>query len=46
MIKIFEEIEMLCNADKRKSANELQFISAHMLHDFYLSNEKVQEANE
>lgn len=28
MPKLFEELEILCNADKR--------ISAHMLHDLYL----------
>lgn len=31
-----KEIEVLCNADKRKSTNELPFVSAHMLHDLYL----------
>lgn len=36
MPKLFEELEVLCNADKRKSANELLFVSAHMLHDLYL----------
>ena len=36
MPKALQELEELCNADKRKDANELQFISAHMLHDLYL----------
>ena len=36
MPKLFEELEMLCDADKRKSTNELPFVSAHMLHDLYL----------
>lgn len=31
-----KELESLCDADKRKSTNELPFISAHMLHDLYL----------
>ena len=31
-----KELKSLCDADKRKSANELPFISAHMLHDLYL----------
>lgn len=31
MPKLFEELEVLCNADKRKSTNELPFVSAHML---------------
>ena len=36
MPKLFEELEILCDADKRKSTNELPFVSAHMLHDLYL----------
>ena len=36
MPKLFKELEILCNADKRKSTNELPFVSAHMLHDLYL----------
>lgn len=36
MPKALQELEELCNADKRKDADELQFISAHMLHDLYL----------
>ena len=36
MPKLFKELEMLCDADKRKSTNELPFVSAHMLHDLYL----------
>ena len=31
-----KELASLCDADKRKSTNELPFISAHMLHDLYL----------
>lgn len=26
---VLKEIEVLCNADKRKSTNELPFVSAH-----------------
>lgn len=36
MPKLLQELEVLCNADKRKSTNELPFVSAHMLHDLYL----------
>lgn len=36
MPTILKELEILCNADKRKNANELPFVSAHMLHDLYL----------
>ena len=36
MPKVLQELELLCDADKRKSTNELPFISAHMLHDLYL----------
>ena len=36
MPKALQELEVLCNADKRKNADELPFISAHMLHDLYL----------
>ena len=36
MPKLFEELEILCDADKRKSTDELPFISARMLHDLYL----------
>ena len=36
MPKLLQELEVLCNADKRKSTDELPFISAHMLHDLYL----------
>lgn len=35
MIKILEEITMLCDADKRKDAN-LDFVSVHVINDFYL----------
>lgn len=33
---VLKEIEVPCNADKRKNTNELPFVSAHMLHDLYL----------
>ena len=36
MPKVLRELELLCNADKRKSTNELPFVSTHMLHDLYL----------
>lgn len=36
MPNVLKELEVLCNADKRKSTDELPFISAHMLHDLYL----------
>ena len=36
MPKALKELEELCNADKRKGTDELQFISAHMVHDLYL----------
>lgn len=36
MPKLLQELEVLCNADKRKNTDELPFISAHMLHDLYL----------
>lgn len=36
MPTILKELELLCNADKRKSTNELPFVSAHMLYDLYL----------
>lgn len=36
MPKALQELEVLCDADKRKNADELPFISAHMLHDLYL----------
>ena len=36
MPKALQELEVLCDADKRKSTNELPFVSAHMLHDLYL----------
>lgn len=44
MPQALKEIEVLCNADKRKSTNELPFVSAHMLHDLYLRwNNRKQE---
>lgn len=36
MPQALKELKVLCDADKRKNANELPFISAHMLHDLYL----------
>lgn len=36
MPKVLQELELLCDVDKRKSTNELPFVSAHMLHDLYL----------
>lgn len=36
MPKVLQELELLCDADKRKSTNELPFVSARMLHDLYL----------
>ena len=42
---VLKEIEVLCNADKRKSTNELPFVSAHMLHDLYLRWNLNRESN-
>ena len=42
---VLKEIEVLCNADKRKSTNELSFVSAHMLHDLYLRWNLNRESN-
>lgn len=36
MPKALQELQQLCDADKRKSTDELPFVSAHMLHDLYL----------
>lgn len=36
MPKALQELEQLCDADKRKSTDELPFVSAHMLRDLYL----------
>ena len=42
---VLKEIEVLCNADKRKSTNELSFVSAHMLRDLYLRWNLKHETN-
>lgn len=46
MPKALKELEILCNADKRKGTDELQFISAHMLHDLYLRWNLNHELNQ
>lgn len=45
MPRALKELETLCDADKRKNADELPFISAHMLHDLYLRWNMKQESN-
>lgn len=44
--KLLRELEILCNADKRKSTDELLFISAHMLHDLYLRWTMKHDSNQ
>lgn len=46
MPKLPRELEILCNADKRKSTEELLFISAHMLHDLYLRWTMKHDSNQ
>lgn len=46
MPKVLQELELLCDADKRKSTNELPFVSAHMLHDLYLRWNLKHETNQ
>lgn len=46
MPKLLQELEVLCNADKRKNTDELSFISAHMLHDLYLRWNLKHELNQ
>lgn len=46
MPKLLQELEILCNADKRKSTDELPFISAHMLHDLYLRWAMKHDSNQ
>ena len=45
MPKVLRELELLCDAEKRKSTNELPFVGAHMLHDLYLRWNLNRESN-
>ena len=45
MLKMLEEIQVMCNADKRKNADSLKLISAHMLHDFYIRLDSKHKEN-